>query len=88
MENNRNRDLFCKCCTQWFKRKDATYLNPNGGEDKQYYLSYGMCKKCFLEVNGPRMKKIQELQTHRAEIIKPDSHIEPNGLPIDNPNIN
>ena len=57
---SKSRDLFCKCCKNFYKRDDVTFLRP-GGEDAMYYKLYGMCQRCYNEANPGRDEALQTL---------------------------
>lgn len=46
----KNKDWFCKCCKNYYKRESATFLKE-GSDDTICYQITGMCLKCYKEGN-------------------------------------
>lgn len=61
-----NKDWFCKCCKDYFKRENPTLIYK-GTIDEYYYKAFTMCLRCFDEMNPPEKKIEFELNKNKIE---------------------
>lgn len=66
-----SKDWFCRCCVNYFKRDNPTFIN-NKSEHYQQYLFTGMCDVCMKEVNE---KDIEEQLNELKNNYKEDDNI-------------